>query len=285
MGERLVLVTGGTGGIGLETARAIGRTGARVIVTGRSQASGDAAMTQLRAEGVRVELVLADLSLRAQVEGLAKEVASRFGALDVLVNNAGLMPSTRVLTADGLESGFAVNVVAPLLLTSRLLPLLEASADGRVVTVTGGDVPSRVDEQNLQGERRFVGLSLYSQHKIVMMAVMHELGLRRAGRPPAFSICYPGQASTGMTRGVVAKDLPLLLRPAFPLFRLLTREDGGKSAAKAARASTFLATAPTAISGKYFGPKCDERPWPRVVLDEALRRRLFDTVSRLAGVA
>ncbi len=284
MPVRTILVTGGTGGIGLATARGLARGGARVIVTGRDRATGEAAVEALRKEsGAEVLLALGELSTRAGVRALGAHVRERTERLDVLLNNAGLMPSERGLTEDGLERGFAVNVIAPLLLAHELRTLL--SPGGRIVTLTGGDHPGRVEWDNLQGERAFVGLSLYSHHKLVMMGVMRALSRRLAGRATV-NVCYPGQAATRMTQGVQAKDLPGISRLIFPIFRLLVREDGGASAEKASRASRHLSTAVEleGVTDTYWSKKVTRVDWPAAIADEATQERLFSEVVRHAGL-
>lgn len=282
------LVTGGTGGIGLATARTLAKQGLEVVVTGRDATKGAQVVAELRAAtgNPQVEFLAGDLSTRASIDALVAAFGARFDRLDVLLNNAGLMPSERTLNADGVESGFAVNVLAPLRLATALLPVLKASPAPRVVTLTGGEHPARLELDNLQGERRFVGLSLYSHHKLVMMAAMLELAARW-GASPTVNVCYPGQASTAMTQGVKASDLPWLMRPLFPLFRLMTRDDGGRSAEKASRASVFLATSPE-VEGKtalYFSPTCEERAWPKALGDATVRAQVWREVERLGGAA
>ncbi|WP_345324136.1 SDR family NAD(P)-dependent oxidoreductase [Candidatus Villigracilis proximus] len=98
--------------------------------------------------------------------------------LDVLINNAGLAASERKLTEDGIESNFAVNVVTPFLLTHLLMDSLKASTSPRVITLMGGDVPAKLDMDNLQAERSFDGLNSYSQSKLAMMVLMYEFAQR-----------------------------------------------------------------------------------------------------------
>jgi len=99
--------------------------------------------------------------------------ARRYGALGVLINNAGVTMSRRVLTADGVEAAFAANVLAPYLLIRGLLPALTQAASARVVNITGGVRRGGIDLDNLQGERSYVGLSFYNQTKLALMAMSH----------------------------------------------------------------------------------------------------------------
>ncbi len=288
MKDKIVLITGGTGGIGKQTALGLAKAGAEVIVTGRSQASGEAAVQELRqASGnQRVDLLLADLATQAGVRSLASQFASKHSRLDVLINNAGLVTSERQLTVDGIESIFAVNVVTPFLLTHLLMPSLKASPAARVVNLSGGSHPAKIELDNLQAERSFAGLETYSQAKLVMMAVMYEFALQLQGSALAINVCYPGQASTAMTQSVNADMLPGMMKIIFPLFKLFVRPDGGKSARRAAQSSIFLASSAQAagVNGKYYDTNSKPVSWPAPVLDSQIRQTLWAVTSRLSGL-
>jgi retinol dehydrogenase-14 len=132
-----ILITGGTNGIGLAAAQMLAAGGANVAIVGRNETRTQAASARIRAvaaAGVAVGTFIADLSTQAAVRKLAAEVRSRYPRLDVLVNNAGAMYTTRQLTADGIELTWAVNHLAPFLLTTLLLDRLEASAPARIIT-------------------------------------------------------------------------------------------------------------------------------------------------------
>ncbi|MBC8162998.1 MAG: SDR family NAD(P)-dependent oxidoreductase, partial [Roseiflexaceae bacterium] len=169
---KTVLITGGTGGIGQQTAIGIAKLGAQVVVTGRDKARGEAGVAAIqRASGnPHVTLLLGDLSLQAGVRQVATAFTANHARLDVLINNAGLLETQRRLTSDGIEADFAVNVIAPFLLTHLLRDVLAASRPARVITVSGG-MPQPIDLANLQAERRFVGLPHYSHTKSAMHAM------------------------------------------------------------------------------------------------------------------
>lgn len=244
MKNKIVLVTGATGGIGYQTALALAKMGARVIVTGRNQKNaGEAAQSIKSASGnSRVDYLLADLSKQADIRSLVENFKQNFPRLDVLVNNAGLAAPKREITPDGLEANFAVNVIAPFLLSALLIDALKQSPAPRVIALMGGDVPAKLDVDNLQSERSFDGLKTYSQTKLAMMVLMYEFAQRATG--VTVNVCYPGQASTKMTRDVTPEMFPRAARLIFPLFKFMTRDDGGKSAARAARSSIYLASSP-----------------------------------------
>src|SRR6266404_2098963 len=133
-----ILVTGATGGIGLQTARVVARMGHSVLIHGRDARKGEAAVKAVRstaAANVDVSFLQADFASLAQVRESAAQVAASVPRLDVLINNAGCGNVSRSVTADGYETTFAVNHLAPFLLTNLLLDKLKASAPARIVTV------------------------------------------------------------------------------------------------------------------------------------------------------
>lgn len=283
MQNKIVLITGGTGGIGKQTALALAQRGAHVVITGRNQSSGESAMNELKelSGNPHVDLLLADLANQSAVRSLAAQFQQKYPRLDVLINNAGLAEPQRRLTEDNIEAHFAVNVVTPYLLAQLLMNHLKASPSARVITLTGGDLPARLDLNNLQSEHTFAGLATYSQTKVAMMAVMYEFAQRTAGTPVTVNVCYPGQASTSMTQGVTPEMLPGFMRLFFPLFNRMVRPDNGKSAAKAARSSVYLASSSDVegITGRYFNKDSKPAAWPNAVLDQSTRLVVFEKVE------
>ena len=284
MQNKIILITGATGGIGKQTALTLAKMGAHIAITGRNKSNGEAAITEIKqASGnPNIDLLLADISTQAGVHLLADQFKVKFDRLDVLINNAGLASSERKLTKDGIESNFAVNVVAPFLLTHLLLDRLKASVSARVVNLTGGEHPDKIELDNLQAERSFAGLNSYSHAKLIMMAVMYEFARRVQGTNVSINVCYPGQASTAMTQSVTAEMLPASMRFIYPLFKWVTRPDQGKSAAKASKSSVYLASSVevTGVTGKYFNPKCKEVNWPQAILDAGTRQHLWDILAK-----
>lgn len=285
MKDKIVLVTGGTGGIGQQTALGLARLGAHVIVTGRDADRGAAAVAAIRQGSgqAQVDLLLADLAEQRAVRALAEQVQQRYPRLDVLINNAGVFKMQRQLTSDGLEATFAVNVLAPFLLTHLLLPTLQAAPSARVINVTGGS-PGKLALDNLQGERSFTGFGMYSQSKTAMMALSYEFAQRLPGSTITVNVCYPGRATTPMTRGFLPNSSSPLLRGVFSVLQnTFFRDDGGKSAAKAARSSIYLASAPevAGVNGVYFGTNSERLDWKPSMIDPANRQALWTLSARL----
>jgi NAD(P)-dependent dehydrogenase (short-subunit alcohol dehydrogenase family) len=193
MKDKVVLITGATNGIGKQTALSLAKMSAQVIVTGRNEKSGIEAIDEIKrlSGNSKVDLLLADVSKQADIKELASRVKEKYERLDVLINNAGLAAAKRQITDDGVESNFAVNVVAPFLLTHLLLDMLKNSQSARVITLMGGDVPDKLETDNLQGERNFDGLNSYSQSKLAMMMVMYEFSQQVTGSKVTMNCCYP----------------------------------------------------------------------------------------------
>ena len=199
MAGKSVLVTGGTGGIGKATAIGLAALGARVGITGRDQARTEAAAAGIGAApgSPAVDAFAADMSAQAGVRRLAAQVAGTYPRLDVLVNNVGGFWAHRHLTADGLERTFALNHLAPFLLTSLLLDRLTASAPARVVTVSSGaHARGRIDFDDLQGERNYSGQRAYSQSKLANVMFTYELARRLEGTGVTATVCHPGVVRT-----------------------------------------------------------------------------------------
>jgi NAD(P)-dependent dehydrogenase (short-subunit alcohol dehydrogenase family) len=261
--DRTVVITGGTGGIGYYSAIGIAKTGARVVITGRNRERGEAAVKRIieAAGNDRVELVVGDVSSIGGVEALARSVLDKADRIDVLVNNAGYMGNEPKTTDDGLEMHFAINVLAPWQLTHALLPALKAAEGARVVNVSGGDKPARVDVDNLQAEKGFKGLMTYQHSKSVTEAMSQALAQRLDAEGLTVNIVFPGRASTAMTTSLSSKALPGPMKLMMPLMKLMFREDGGKSAARSARSTIWAATSPDldGVTGHYFDTNSKEQ--------------------------
>src|ERR1017187_6376121 len=189
MAGRTVLVTGGSGGIGRATALGLVTMGAHLAITGRDRGRTEGAAREIRAAGGgQVYVFVADLSSQSEVRRLADEVLQSLSRIDVLVNNVGGYWNTRHVTADGLERTFALNHLAPFLLTNLLLDRLQHSAPARVVTVSSNvQAIGRIDFEDLQGERSYSGARAYNQSKLANVLFTYQLASWPAGcrRPPS----------------------------------------------------------------------------------------------------
>jgi len=254
--RRTVLITGGTGGIGLHSAIGIAKTGATIFVTGRNADRGQAACDTIAqaSDNPRIQFVQGDVSSIRGIDALASAASSQIDTLDVLVNNAGYFGDQLRQSDDGLELHFAVNVLAPWRLTHALLPVLKAAPHARVINVSGGDKPGRVDPENLQAEKGFRGLMTYTHSKSVLEAMSMALAKDLESEGISVNVVFPGRASTAMTQSLTARALPGAMKLMYPFFRLFFRDDGGKSAANAARSTIWAATDSEIhrVTGAYF---------------------------------
>ncbi|HXM58019.1 MAG TPA: SDR family oxidoreductase [Candidatus Dormibacteraeota bacterium] len=281
MGEdRLVcLVTGATAGIGLVTAEGLARTGAHVILGARTRERGEAARERIaRATGSdRLELVVADLAVQAEVRRMAEDVARAHDRLDVLVNNAGGIRSRREETPDGIEWTWAVNHLAPFLLTNLLTNLLKASAPARVVTVSSdAHSGARLDLDDPQfTRRRYATLAVYGQSKLANILFTAELARRLQGTGVTANCLHPG--FVGSEFGSKAGGAFGWAWPLVKLFAL--------SPERGARTSIYLATSPEVadVTGRYFVRSRPATP-SRQAQDADLARRLWEVSERMTGL-
>jgi protochlorophyllide reductase len=290
---RLALITGANSGLGLETARALLARGATVVLACRNRRRAEQARAELLAAaadgGGAIDLLELDLASLTSVRGAAAGLADRYGRLDLLINNAGLMALPRLLTGDGFEMQLGVNHLGHFALTLALLPLLAGRPDSRVVTVTSGaQYFGRIAFDDLQGERRYDRWAAYGQSKLanVMFALELQERLRDRGTGVLSLAAHPGVARTNLQPASIAANgswlEPLAYRLMGPLFQ---------SAAMGALPQLFAATAPEARPGGHYGPNQlgGMRGWPTEVriapaaLDAAQRQQLWQRSEALTG--
>ena len=197
MDGEVCVVTGATSGIGKATAVALAGLGAQVVLVGRDRGRGAATAAELAAAGITPpRLEIADLASIGQVRALA----DRLGALeriDVLINNAGLMASQRRVTTDGFDEVFAVNHLAPFLLTNLLLGKLTAAAPARVITVTSdAHTAGRLDLDDPQLERGWESWRAYANSKLANILFTRELARRLEGTGVTSNCAHPGMVNS-----------------------------------------------------------------------------------------
>jgi NAD(P)-dependent dehydrogenase (short-subunit alcohol dehydrogenase family) len=190
--QKTILITGSTDGIGLETAKILVSQGHHVLLHGRNPEkleNVENALSEL-AGGGRVNSYLADLSRMVDVDAFTKEVAEQHTQLDVLINNAGIFRTSDPITEEGLDVRFAVNTIAPYLITKRLLPLMGAS--GRIINLSSA-AQSPVNLDALTGRVRLSDeLEAYAQSKLAITAWSRVMALSSKGDSPAIIAVNPG---------------------------------------------------------------------------------------------
>jgi NAD(P)-dependent dehydrogenase (short-subunit alcohol dehydrogenase family) len=277
MAGRTVLVTGGTGGIGKATATGLAAMGARVAITGRDRARAEAAAADIRtAGGPPVEIFVADLSSQVEVRGMAAEVLAALPTLSVLVNNVGGFWNDRHVTVDGLERTFALNHLAPFLLTHLLVDRLVAGAPARIVTLSSdAQRMGRIDFDDLQGERSWSGQRAYNQSKLANILFTHELARRLKGTRVTANVVHPGVVRSGFG-----------LEEPGRIQRVMTPFRGfWKSPEQGARTPIHLASSPEVegITGRYWA-NCRPRRSSARSYDDAVALRLWEVSSELVGL-
>lgn len=256
---KTILVTGSTDGIGLRTAKMLAEQGHHVLLHGRNRAKlakVQRALAELP-EGGRIEHYVADLSRMADVEAMATAVAERHASLDVLINNAGVYHTPQRVTEDGLDARFAVNTIAPYVLTQRLLPRLGAS--GRVINLSSA-AQAPVDPEALAGRHALTDHAAYAQSKLALTMWSRHLALSLGDDGPAIIAVNPGSMlGTKMVKqafGVAGSDIRI----------------GAEILTRAALTDAFAAA-----SGRYFdndsGRFADPHP-------DALDPRRTETIVR-----
>ncbi len=292
---KVILITGGTGGIGLEIAIGLAKLGGTIVVTGRDRDRGQAAVAaiQARSGNRAIELMLADLSSQQQIRRLAREFMARHDRLHVLINNAGGLYGKRWESADGIEGTLALNHLGPFLLTHLLLPLLRASAPSRIVNInsSGHYHSTTVNFEDMEAARWRRGFLIYSQTKLANLLFTYELARRLPAQEITVNAVHPGIVDTQLFRrfieqrfflmgGIVAKAINLIVRKVS--YRIMRFD----SAETAAECPIYLASASevAGISGKYFD--CDKQivDSSPASHDAALSQRVWEKSSALLGL-
>jgi NAD(P)-dependent dehydrogenase (short-subunit alcohol dehydrogenase family) len=276
---KTILVTGATSGIGLEASVELARRGARVVMVGRDHRKTETAEAEVRARsGSRdVSHLMCELSSQASIRGLAAAYRAKHERLDVLVNNAGGVNKTRLLSADGIEMTFAVNHLASFLLTSLLLDLLRASAPARVVTVASvGHRRGTLDFADLGFERGYAIMTAYARSKLANVLFAAELSRRLAGSGVTSNSLHPGAVATNIWSGAPGWAKPIIHLFFKPFF--ISAELGGANLVR-------LVASPEldGVTGQYFEQAARANP-ARLARDEALARRLWDVSAELTGL-
>ncbi len=285
MQGRTVLITGGTAGIGKETARGLANLGAKVVVVGRNAVSGEKAVSDIRqtSHNNDIHFLQADLSSQAQVRQVAVEFQRQFGVLDVLVNNVAGIYRHRQETVDGIEATLALGHLAPFLLTHLLLPLMSNNVPARIVNVSSdGHTVANLDFDDLQAKQFYRALDIYVRVKLMNLLFTYELARRIADTGITVNAVDPGGTHTQLTDSTTSDMLPPILKLIYPLISRVTFT----SVEKAAESSIFAAASPELehVSGKYFGTNLKEAKSSKVSHNVEVANRLWRISEELIGI-
>jgi NAD(P)-dependent dehydrogenase (short-subunit alcohol dehydrogenase family) len=278
MDGKIAMVTGANDGIGRATALGLARLGATVVMVCRDQHRGRTAQEQIKVESGNdgIELMLADLSSQAAIRKLAADYTRSHARLHVLVNNAGVNVKQRTVTADGIELNFAVNYLAPFLLTRLLVDTLKVSAPSRIINVaSAAEQMGRIDFDDLMSVRKYSALRAYCQSKLATVLFTYELAHRLEPSHVTVNCLHPGVVRTKITQRMSGWGavMALLGRPfAAPPER-------------GAETILYLASSPVVqdVTGKYFENKRQKRSSPRSY-DSATGKRLWRISEQLTAL-
>ena len=283
MEDRIVMITGANSGIGKETAAALARKGATVIMVCRSRERGQAALDEIveSSGNRRLELMTADLALPGSVRELARAYRDRHDRLHVLINNAGVINGRQERTDEGIDRTIAVNHLGPFLLTHLLRDAIVASAPSRIINISSEAHRRRVRRNDLLMEkdipRRSYAAASYATSKLANLLFTYELARRLEGSGVTVNALHPGWARSNMGR---SKD-SWRVRFFCGLSNLWA-----KCCVDAAETSVYLASSPVGgrVSGRYFIDSRETRS-SRLSYDQSLQKRLWDGSERLLHLA
>ena len=277
MQGQVCVVTGATSGIGKAAAAALARQGAEVIVVGRDPGRAEATAAAIQADGAPPPKVeIADLARLDQVRALAGRLNQTLDRIDVLINNAGLVLNERKVTPDGYEHVFAVNHLAPFLLTNLLRPKLTASAPARVVTVTSdAHSAAHLDLTDPNLEHGWDSWRSYANSKLANILFTRELARRLDGTGVTANCAHPGTVRTGF-----GSDARPLMKIAITIGRafMLSPERGADTV-------VYLASSPdvSAQTGGYYVKRQQREP-SAAARDDAAARKLWEISEKMTGL-
>src|SRR5438270_371283 len=279
MAGKIVLITGGTGGIGKATAIGLARLGARVGITGRDLRRCEQAAAEIRtiSGNPAVDAFAANLSSQAEVHRLATAVLNAYPRLDVLINNVGGFWAHRHSTADGLEHTFALNHLASFLLTNILLDRLKDSAPARVVTVSSHvQAEGRIDFDDLQSAGNYSGQSAYSQSKLANVMFTNELARRLEGTGVTANSLHPGVVRSNFGAEDQAGFFAVMGGVVRPFL---------KTPAQGAETSIYLASSPDVegVTGQFFANR-KPKTANKLAYDTDTTTRLWQVSAELVGL-
>jgi NAD(P)-dependent dehydrogenase (short-subunit alcohol dehydrogenase family) len=279
MKGKVCMITGASSGIGKATAVGVAGLGATVAAVMRPKSEKSAsALDEIKERSHNSSVIAfdADLSSQQSIRKLAFDYNNKFKRLDVLINNAGVNCSKRTMTADGLETTFAVNVVGPFLLTNLLLEKLKSSAPSRIINVSSDAANgSKIDFENLQGEKKYSMFRAYGQSKLGLNLITLEFARRLAGTGVTANFLHPGVVRTNLVR-----DYNPVVQAIFSFVRLFFA-----SPEKGARTSIFLASSPEVegVGGKYFAKERESKA-SKESYDAETADRLWEECEELTGI-
>lgn len=277
MQNKLCMVTGANSGIGKATTLKLAEMGAYIVMICRNEERARQAKEEIisKTGNTGVEIMLADFAWQYEIREVAEQFINKFSQLDVLINNAGMIPSKREETIDGIEKTFAVNHLGPFLLTNLLLNHLKAAPAARVINVSSEAHrlgASIFDLANLQLREDYAPMKAYGLSKLCNIMFTRELSVRLKDTAVTTNALHPGVVSTHLT-----SEASWIMKLLYFVGRSFMR-----APRKGAETSIFLATADdvSEISGKYFKNKKETKP-AAIACDKELTHQLWEISARI----
>ncbi|MFX1394877.1 MAG: SDR family oxidoreductase [Promethearchaeota archaeon] len=265
--NKYVLITGSTDGIGKKAALDLAKSGAHVIVHGRNRQKAELTLEQIKNQTKldNISAVYADLSSFDQIKEMAYQIKEKYERLDVLINNAGVYRQNRQLTEEGLEETFAINYIAPFLLTNLLLDSLKKANSSRIVNVASQVQSNHLDLDNLQFEKGYTGVKAYASSKTCLILFTYLLAEKLKNSDIMVNCLHPGVINTK------------LLNVAWGAI--------GAPVSEGAKNLIYVAMAPKLekVSGKYFENK-HIKPSKDITYDKELQRKLWKKTEEIIGL-
>jgi retinol dehydrogenase 12 len=270
LSNKIILVTGATNGIGLETAKALAFAGATLILVARNQEKGLFVTKNLIKEfnNKKIEFIKADLSLQTEIKNMVRIFNEKYERLDILINNAGGYFPKRSETLEGIEMTFALNHLSYFLSANLLMDKLKASNEGKIINVSSSaHLFSKLDFDDIQMTKRYGGYKAYGRSKLCILLFTYELAKRVEKYGITVNALHPGIVDSGFGTGT--GGLFQFTKPFFKIF--------GISPEKGARTSIFLSTSNDVkgISGKYFIKNIETKS-SKFSYNETAQKQLWD---------
>ena len=271
---KIVLITGATSGIGKETARGIAQLGATVVLTTRDVQRGQQTKQELMQSTINknIDVLFCDLSSFTSIRDCCMEFLKKYTTLHVLINNAGIVEYHRRESKDGIENTFAVNYLAPFLMTNLLLDMLKKSAPARIINLTSGLHSGTIHFDDLEFYHGFSGMKVYGHSKLAIILFTRLLAERLKGTEVTVNCVNPGMSATNLSRDAGWFSTKF--------FKLLAKE-----ASKGAQTPIYLASSSEVetISGEYFEKKA-VKTINKETYDMDAAKKLWDTSKKYVGL-
>ncbi len=278
MNNKLCIITGANAGIGFETAKALAKKGAYLVMVCRNEDKAEAARAKIIQETNNrgIDIVLCDFAQQSEIRNAAKQISEQYEKIDVLINNHGFLAAKKEETVDGLEKTFAVNHIGYFLFTNLLLPLVKAADQGRIINVASEAHRAGIfDPKNLQLEANFSAWKAYGNSKLFNILFTKELATRLSDSKVTVNCTHPGVVASNF-----AQSGSWIMRTFYTIGGLFMI-----SSEKGAQTSIYLATSEevSTVSGAYFKNEKAANP-SKIARNPQAAKQLWEMSEKLCGL-